>query len=76
MDVEWMSRNIASKIFEKITTNHSLSQSQKQTKATDIKEEIRMSINLPCAVGTSERLRIILQKRKTTSFMEEIVVTA
>ena len=37
-----------SKIFKRITNNHSLSESQKQTQATDIqKEEIRISITLP-----------------------------
>ena len=43
-----------SKIFEKITNNHSLSWSHQQTQATDIQEEeIRMSINLPNVEGTS-----------------------
>ena len=40
---------IISKIFKKIANNHRLSQSQKQTQATDNQEEeeIRISINLP-----------------------------
>ena len=40
--------SIISKFFKKYTINHSLSQSQLQTKATDIHEEkIKMSISLP-----------------------------
>ena len=40
-------KSIISKIFKRITNNHSLSQSQQQMEATDIQEEeIRMSINL------------------------------
>ena len=40
--------SIISKIFRRITNNHSLPQSQQLTRATDIQEEeIRMSINLP-----------------------------
>ena len=40
--------SIISKIFRRITNNHSLPQSQQLTQATDIQEEeIRMSINLP-----------------------------
>ena len=39
---------ITSNIFKKIYNNHSLSQSQQKTKATDIQdEEIKISINLP-----------------------------
>ena len=39
--------SIISKIFKRITNNHSLPQSQQQMQATDIQEEeIRMSINL------------------------------
>ena len=46
--------SIISKIFKRITNNHSLPQSNQLTQATDIqKEEIRMSINLPYAEGTS-----------------------
>ena len=40
-------KSIISKIFKRITNNHSLSQSQQQWKATDIQgKETRMSINL------------------------------
>ena len=46
-----------SKIFRRITNIHSLSQSQQQTQARDIQEEvIRMSINLPYMGGTIEKL--------------------
>ena len=59
---------IISKIFKRITNNHSLSQSQQQTQATDIhEEEIRMSINLPYVEGTSEKLRRILRSHKIRS---------
>ena len=54
----WYQESTISKIFKKITNNHSLSQSQQQTQATDIQEEeIRMSINLPYVEVTSEKLR-------------------
>ena len=53
------------KIFQRITNNQSLPQSQKQTHATDIqKEEIRMSINLRFVEGTSEKLRRMLRSEK------------
>ena len=40
--------SIISKIFKRITINHSLSHSQQQTQTTDFQEEeIRMNINLP-----------------------------
>ena len=40
--------NIISKIFKRVTNNHSLPQSNQLMQATDIQqEEIRMSINLP-----------------------------
>ena len=40
--------SIISKIFKRITNNHSSPLSQQQTQATDIhEEEIRMTINLP-----------------------------
>ena len=53
------------KIFQRITNNHSLPQSQKQTHVTDIqKEEIRMSINLRFVEGTSEKLRRMLRSEK------------
>ena len=49
--------SIISEIFQRITNNHSLSQSQQQMQARDIEEEaIRMSINLPYIEGTSEKL--------------------
>ena len=60
--------SIISKIFKRITNNHSLPQSQQQTQATDIQEvEIRMSINLPHVEGTSEKLRRILRSHKIRS---------
>ena len=53
------------KIFKRTTNNHSLSQSQQLTQATDIQEEeIRMSINLPYIEGTSEKLWHILRSHK------------
>ena len=56
------------KSFKRITNNHSLSQSQQQTQATDIQEEeIRMSINLLYVEGTSEKLRHILRSHKIRS---------
>ena len=49
--------SIISKMFKRITKNHSLPQSQQLTTATDIQEEeIRMSINLQYVEGTSEKL--------------------
>ena len=60
--------SIISKIFKRITYNHSLSQSQQQTQAADIQEEeIKMSINLPYVEGTSEKLRRILRSHKIRS---------
>ena len=51
--------SIISKIFKRITNNHSLPQSQQLTQAADIqKEEIRMSINLPYVESTSEKYRV------------------
>ena len=59
--------SIISKIF-RITNNHSLSQSQKLTQATDIQEEeIRMNINLSYIEGTCEKLWRILRSHKTGS---------
>ena len=56
------------KSFKRITNNHSLSQSQQQTQATDIQEEeIRMSINSLYVEGTSEKLRHILRSHKIRS---------
>ena len=52
-------KSIISKIFKRITDSQSLSQSQRQTQATDIQEEeIRMSINLPYVEVTSENYGI------------------
>ena len=60
--------SIINKIFRRITTNHSLPQSQQLTQATDIQEEqIRISINLPYVEGTSEKLRRILRSHKIRS---------
>ena len=60
--------SIISKNFKGITSNHSLFQLQQQTEAADIQgEEIRMSINLPYAEGTSEKLRCILRSHKIRS---------
>ena len=60
--------SIISKIFKRITNNHSLPQSQQQTQTTDIQEEeIRMSINLPYVEVTSENLRRILRSHKIGS---------
>ena len=60
--------NIISKIFKRITNNHSLPQSQQLMQATDIQEEeIRISINLPYVEGTSEKLRRILRSHKIRS---------
>ena len=54
--------SIISKIFKRITNNHSLSQLQQQTQAAE--EEIAMSINLPYVEGTSEKLRSIIRSHK------------
>ena len=60
--------SIISKIFKRITNNHSLPQLQQQTQAADIQEEeIKMSINLPYVEGTSEKLRRILKSHKIRS---------
>ena len=60
--------SIISKIFKRITNNHSLPQPQQLTQARDIQEEeIRMSINLPYVEGTSEKLRRILRSHKIRS---------
>ena len=57
-----------SKIFKRITNNHSLPQLQQQTQAEDIQdEEIKMSINLPYVEGTSEKLQRILRSHKIRS---------
>ena len=60
--------SIISKIFKRITNNHSWPQLQQQTQAADIQEEgIKMSINLPYVEGTSEKLRRILRSHKIRS---------
>ena len=60
--------SIISKIFKRITNNHSLPQPQQLTQARDIQEEeIRMSINLPYVEGTSEKLWRILRSHKIRS---------
>ena len=60
--------SIISKIFKRITNNHSLPQSQQLMQATDIQEEeIKTSINLPYVEGTSEKLRRILRSHKIRS---------
>ena len=60
--------SIISKIFKRITNNHSLPKLQQQMQATDIQEEeIKMSINLPYVEGTSEKLRRILRSHKIRS---------
>ena len=60
--------SIISKIFKRITNNHSLSQLQQQTQIISIQvEEIRMSINLRYVEGTSETLRHILRYYKVRS---------
>ena len=46
--------SIISKIFKRITNNHSLPQLQQQMQAADIQEEeIKITINLPYVEGTS-----------------------
>ena len=61
-------KRIISKIFKRITNNHSLPQSQQLSQVTDIQEEeIRMSINLPYVESTSKKLRHILRSHKTRS---------
>ena len=48
--------SIVNKLYKRINNNHSFSQSQQLTQATDIQEEeIRMSINLLHVEGTSEK---------------------
>ena len=70
--------SIINKILRVITNNHSFPQSQQLTQATDIqKEEIRMSINLPCVEGTSGKLRRILRSNKIRSlFYSEMTCKA
>ena len=60
--------SIISKIFERITNNHNLPQSQKLTQATDIQDEVtKMSINLPYVEGTCEKPQRILRSHKIRS---------
>ena len=60
--------SIISKIFKRITNNHSLSQSHQQTQVTNIQEkEITISTYLPYFEGTSEKLRRILRFHKIRS---------
>ena len=60
--------SILSKIFKKTAKSHSLFQSQQQTQAIDIEEEdFRMSVNLLCVKGTSEKQRRILWSHKIWS---------
>ena len=60
--------SIISKIFKRITNNHSLSQSHQQTQVTNIQEkEITISTDLPYFEGTSEKLRRILRFHKIRS---------
>ena len=60
--------SIISKIFRRITNNHSLPLSQQLTQVKDIQEEeIRMGINLPYVESTSEKLRCILISHKIRS---------
>ena len=57
--------SIISKIFQRITNDCSLSQSQQQTQTTDIQEEkIKRCISLPYVEGTSEKLQRILRSHK------------
>ena len=61
-------KSIISNILQVINNNPSLSQSQKQTQATDIpEEEIRMSVNLPYVEGASEKQQQILRSHKIRS---------
>ena len=57
--------SIISKVFKRITNNHSLPQLQQQMQAAGIQEEeikiINISINLPYVEGTSEKLWRILR---------------
>ena len=61
--------SIISKIFKRITNNHSLPQSQQQTQDKHLfqEEQIRMSIGFPSVEGTSEKLWCILRSHKIRS---------
>ena len=70
--------SIISRIFKRITNNHSLSQSQQQMQATYFQEkEIKMNINLLYVKCTGEKLRCILKSSKTRStlYTESILCT-
>ena len=60
--------SIISKIFKRITNNHSLPQSQKLIQATNIQDEVtKMSINLPSVEDTCEKPQRILRSHKIRS---------
>ena len=60
--------SIISKIFKRITNNHSMPQLQQQMQAADIQqEEIKMSINLPYVEGTSEKRQGMHRSHKIRS---------
>ena len=60
--------SIISKILRRIANNHSLSQSQQQTQATNVhKKEIRINKNLPNGQGNSEKLQRFLKSHKIRS---------
>ena len=62
-----MSGKHISKIFNRITNDYNLSQSQQRTQVTDIQgEEIKMNISLRVE-GTNEKLRRILRSHKIRS---------
>ena len=62
--------SIISKIFKRITNNHSLLQSGQQMQATDIQnEKIKISINLPYIEGTSETMAYIQMSQKKIHFL-------
>ena len=61
-------KRILSKIFKRITNDHSLPQSQQLMQTTDLQEEeIRMSIRLPYVEGTSGKLWRIVRSHKIRS---------
>ena len=70
--------SIISKIFKRITNNHSLPQSGQQMQATDIQnEKIKISINLPYIEGASEKLwRIFRCHKKRSTFYTESILRA
>ena len=61
-------KSLSVKSARELQNNHSLSQSQNQTKAIDIQDEkIRISIKLPYVPGTGEELRLVLKSFKIRS---------